>query len=151
MRIWLLLLNSTSWHSWRASLCALESTNCCISLMRDALREVLADFELFLSQIPLPKEVECYHCQCHHVLALPSITFTFDDMLVKSSDHNWPLYYTGYIGTTKIEKILIDSASVLNIISLLQFLRIAIQKLATTTPTIMVSMLKTADLWGRIA
>lgn len=104
---------------------------------KDVLREALADAESFVTHIPLTKKVEWQHCQCQWVSVLPSITFSSDDMLVKSSDLDRPLYYTRYIGSTKIEGILIDTGFALRIIlvRLLQFLQILVRKLATTTTT----------------
>ena len=56
--------------------------------------------------------------ECNHVqLKMPAITFTVEDMLLKDNKHDRPLYYTGYIGSTCIERIHVDPRSALNIIS----------------------------------
>ena len=39
---------------------------------------------------------------------IPTITFTVEDMLLKDNKHDRPLNYTGYIGSTGIERILVD-------------------------------------------
>jgi len=50
--------------------------------------------------------------ECHHVQQkVPAITFTVEDMLLKDNKHDRPLYYTGYIGSTYIERIQVDSGS----------------------------------------
>jgi len=55
-------------------------------------------------------------------------------MLLKDSRHDRPLYYTGYIGSTLIERIQVTRAA-LSIIHkrLLYFLCIALSRLSTTT------------------
>lgn len=73
---------------------------------RDALHKDLADPKTFLTQIPLPTEEEYYWC--HQVSSLINITFSPEDMLVKNPNHDRPLYYTGYIESIKIKRILID-------------------------------------------
>ena len=59
-------------------------------------------------------------------------------MLLKDSKHDRPLYYTGYIGFTCIERIRVDPGSALSIIPkrLLYFLGIPLSRLSTTTTTI---------------
>jgi len=57
----------------------------------------------------------CY--ECHYVqLKVPAITFTVEDMLLKDNKYDRPLYYTGYISSTCIERIQVDSGSALSII-----------------------------------
>lgn len=88
---------------------------------RDALREVLADSEIFFTLVPPSAQEDCY---CYHqVFLLPSITFSPEDMLVKNPNHDWLLYYTRYIGSTKVERILIDLGLALSIMPfhLMQF------------------------------
>ena len=77
--------------------------------------------------------------QCHLVQQqVPFITFTPEGMLLKDNKHDRPLYYTGYIGSTCIKRIQVDSGSALRIIPkrLLYFLVIPISRLLTTTMTI---------------
>lgn len=103
---------------------------------RDALREVLADSEMFLIKVPQPTNEE-YYC-CHHVSSSPSITISLADMLVKNPNHDRPLYNTGYIIFIKVERILIDPGLALSVmpVRLIQFLHIPIHKLSTITTTI---------------
>ena len=76
---------------------------------------------------------ECYHKQSK----VPAITFTAEDMLLKDNKHDRPLYYTGYISSTCIERIQIDPGSVLSIIPkrVLYFLRILLNRLSAMTTT----------------
>jgi len=72
----------------------------------------------------------------HHVQSkVPTITFTAEDMLLKDYKHDWPLYYTGYIDSTCIERIQVDLRSALSIIPkrLLYFLRIPLYRLSAMT------------------
>jgi len=92
-------------------------------------REALANSESFLTHMPeAPRDDTQHSCsECHHVqLKVPAITFTAEDMLLKDNKHNRPLYYTGYIGSTCIERVQIDLGSPLSIIPkrLLYFLGI---------------------------
>ena len=57
----------------------------------------------------------CY--EYHHVQSkVLAMTFTAEDMLLKDNNHDRPMYYTGYIGSTYIEKVQIDPGSALSII-----------------------------------
>jgi len=81
---------------------------------REALREALADVEAFMAQIlAKPKEEDEENClyASQHV---PSITFTLDDMQIKGK-HDRPLYFTGYIGSSEVSRIQVDSGSALSI------------------------------------
>ena len=75
---------------------------------REALRDALANSESFLTYMPeVPKDDAQSSClECHHVQSkVPAITFTAEDMLFKDNKHDRPLYYTGYIGSTCIERV----------------------------------------------
>ena len=63
-------------------------------------------------------------------------------MLLKDNKYDRPLYYTGYIGSTCIERIQVDPGSALSIIPkrLLYFLGILLYRLSVTTTTIYGSM-----------
>jgi len=91
-------------------------------------------------QVPIPTKEDGASCsRCHLVQQqVPCITFTPEDMLLKDNRHDRPLYYTGYIGCTHIERIQVDPGSALSIIPkrLLYFLGIPLSKLSTTTTTI---------------
>jgi len=64
---------------------------------------------------------------------VPSITFTPEDMLLKDNKYDRPLYYTGYIGSTCIERI--QSALSIILKRFLYFLGIPLSRLSTTTTT----------------
>ncbi|KAI5313713.1 hypothetical protein L3X38_042889 [Prunus dulcis] len=49
---------------------------------------------------------------------LAAITFGEDDFLLESKSHNRPLYVTGEVGGTTINRILLDCGSAVNLISL---------------------------------
>jgi len=59
-------------------------------------------------------------------------------MLLKDNQHNKPLYYAEYIGSTFIERIQVDPGSTLSIIPkrLLYFLSIPLSRLSIMTTTI---------------
>lgn len=103
---------------------------------RAALHEALANSETFFTQVLPPTNEEC--CYFHQVFSLPNITFSPKNMLVKNPSLDRPLYYTGYIGYTIIERIVIDPISTLSImlVHLMQFLCITIHKLSITTTII---------------
>jgi len=92
----------------RENLCRLtEST-------RDVLREALADAEVFMTQIPtICREEDGNHCH-HTSKQSPCITFTQEDMQVKGK-HDRPIYYTGYIGSSKVSRIQVNSRFTLSI------------------------------------
>jgi len=81
---------------------------------REALRGDLADAEVFMTQIPAgpqeEDEKDCPHTPQH----APCITFTPDDMQVKGK-HDRPLYFIGYIGSSEMSRIQVDSGSALSI------------------------------------
>jgi len=73
-------------------------------LTREALREVLADAEVFMAQIPAePQEEDEENC-LHASQYTPCIIFTLDNMQVKGK-HDKPLYFTGYIGSSEVSRI----------------------------------------------
>ena len=75
-------------------------------------------------------------------------------MLIKDNEHDRPLYYTGYIGSTCIERIQVDPESALSIIPkrLLYFLGILLHKLsAMTTTRYMALMLEVVTHWERFS
>ena len=77
---------------------------------RDALREALADAEIFVTQIlAICSEKDDNHCH-HTSKQFPCITFTSEDMQVKTK-HDRPLYYTWYIGSSKVSHIQVDPGS----------------------------------------
>jgi len=108
---------------------------------REALRDALANSESFLTHMPeIPGGDTQPSCpECHHIQPkVPTITFTAEDMLLKDNKHDRPLYYTGYIGSTCIERVQVDPGFALSIIPkrLLYFLGIPLYRLSATTTTI---------------
>ncbi|XP_023925929.2 uncharacterized protein LOC112037349 [Quercus suber] len=57
----------------------------------------------------LQQTQECYACS-------PNLTFTDEDLLLGSKPHNRPLYVSGYTREQKIDCILIDGGSAVNIL-----------------------------------
>ena len=77
----------------------------------EALRDALANSESFLTYMSeIPYDDAQSSCpECHHIQSkVPAITFTVEDMLLKDNKHDRPLYYTGYIGLTCIERVQVD-------------------------------------------
>jgi len=74
---------------------------------RDALREALADAEIFVTQIPATcQEKDDNHCH-HASKQLPYITFTPENKKVKWK-HDRPMYYKGYIRSSEVSSIQVD-------------------------------------------
>ena len=106
------LANTPSWITIHELLRLLKVT-------REALRDTLANLDSFLIHMrEASKDDSQLLClECHHTqLKIPAITFTAEDMLLKDNKHDQPLYYTGYIGSTCIERVQVDPGSALNII-----------------------------------
>jgi len=104
---------------------------------REALREVLADVEVFIVRIltePQQEDEEDYFHASQHA---PCITFTPDDMQVKEK-HDRPLYFTGYIGSSKVSRIQVDPGSTLRIMPrrVMQHMEIPTLRLSATQTTI---------------
>jgi len=71
-------------------------------------------------------------------VCMACITFTDEDMQLGSTDHNRPLYVTNMIGDKKINRILLDCGSAVNLLPLrvLQAIGITPNQLSPTLPTI---------------
>ena len=81
---------------------------------RNALREALADAEVFITQIPtMCREEDDIHCH-YTSKQFSCITFTPKDMQVKGK-HDRPLYYTWYIGSSEVSRIQVDLGPALSI------------------------------------
>jgi len=107
----------------------------------EALRGALANSESFLIHMLEAFEYDSQPLcpKCHHVqLKMPTIPYTTKDMLLKDNKHDRPLYYTGYIGSTCIERVQVNSGSALSIIPkrLLYFHGIPLNRLSVMTTTI---------------
>ena len=57
----------------------------------------------------LQQTQECYTCS-------PDLSFIDDDLLLGSEPHNCPFYVSGYAREQKIDHILIDGGSAVNIL-----------------------------------
>ena len=72
--------------------------------IRNALREVLANADAFITQIPATCEKKD-DSHCHYTSKqLLCITFTLEDMQVKRK-HDIALYFTGYTGSSEVRSI----------------------------------------------
>ena len=83
---------------------------------------------------PQEEDKEVYH---HASLNSPCITFTPEDMQVKGK-HDWPMYFTGYIGSSEVSRIQVDPGSALSIMprQVMQHLGIPTHQLSATPITI---------------
>ena len=91
----------------------------------DALREALADTEVFMTRISaICGEEDNNHY--HH-------TSTLEDMQVKGK-HDRPLYYTWYIGSSEVSRIQVDPGSALSIMprKVMRHLEIPTHRLSAT-------------------
>ena len=103
--------------------------------IREALRDALANSESFLKHMPETSKDDTQPLALHVIIYSRKyllFTFTAEDMLLKDNKHDRPLYYTGYIGSTCIERVHVDSGSALSIIPkrLLYFLGILLYRLS---------------------
>src|SRR3954467_2401469 len=80
---------------------------------REALREALADAEVFVTQLPVGSIMEEPHSLSISCV-LTDIVFTPEDMRVQGR-HARPLYFTRYIGPTEITRIQVDLGPALSI------------------------------------
>ena len=82
---------------------------------RESLCEALADAEAFLTHLPPPSMTkegeECPQCCQTSIRKIPCITFTPEDMFIKNTKHDRPLYFTGYIGSAQVDRIQVDPGS----------------------------------------
>ena len=67
-----------------------------------------------MTQIPAGPWKEDVEDCLHASQNAPCITFTADDMQVKGK-HDRPLYFTGYIGSSEVNRIQVDPGSALSI------------------------------------
>ena len=77
---------------------------------KEVLTQALEKPEMYTpSTNTLQQTQKCYACS-------PDLTFTDDDLLLGSKPHNRPLYVSGYAREQKIDRILIDIGSAINIL-----------------------------------
>src|SRR4051812_28721543 len=99
---------------------------------REALREALADVEVFVTQLPIGSTIDEPHSLS--VSCVPTdIVFNPEDMQVQGR-HARPLYFTGYIGSTEITRIQVDPGSALSIMPrcVMEHLSIPAHRLSAT-------------------
>src|SRR5205809_1758087 len=82
---------------------------------REALREALADAEVFVTQLPIGSTIDEPHSLSISCVST-DIVFTPEDMQVRGR-HARPLCFTGYIGSTEITRIQVDPGSALSIMA----------------------------------
>ena len=122
-------LNSPT--SWLYELLRLSKSN------KEALREALADSEVFIAQISIVREKEDDR-HCHHTSKQFSyIIFTPNDMQIKIK-YDRPLYYAGYIRSSEMSRIQFDPGSALRIMPrrVMQHLGIPTHRLGATQTAI---------------
>lgn len=96
-------------------------------LVYDAFTIVKELRESFIYALQHPKEFEANFAEISmkevlYAIHTTNITFTDDDLLLRTTEHNIPLYVTETINSAKISRILIDPWSSINIM-LLRMLR----------------------------
>ena len=114
---------------------SLSTSSCDSQSQQEKLSE--RRFRGFHHQILAELEQEdAWHC-LQISKRFPYITFTPDNMQVKRK-HDKPLYYTGYIRSSKVSRIQVDSESALSIMSrrVMQHLGISSHQLSATQTTI---------------
>ena len=77
-------------------------------------REALADAEVFMTKIPSELQDENKEDCLYASQNAPYITLMPDDMQVKGK-HDRAMYFTGYIGSSKLSCIQVDLGSALSI------------------------------------
>src|SRR4051812_43818079 len=103
---------------------------------RKALREALADAEVFVTQLPIGSIIDEPHSLS--ISCVPTdIVFTPEGMQVKGR-HARPLYFTGYIGSAEITRIQVDPGSALSIMPrrVMEHLSIPAHRLSSTDTNI---------------
>ena len=103
---------------------------------REALREALADAEVFVTQLLIDSTIDEPHSLS--ISCFPTdIIFTPEDMQVQGR-HARPLYFTGYIGSIEITRIQVDPGSALSIMPrrVMEHLSIPAHRLSATDTNI---------------
>ncbi|KAJ0962211.1 hypothetical protein J5N97_030039 [Dioscorea zingiberensis] len=91
--------------------------------MYDALMMSTEVRESLIHALQNPEEYQGYFTEINMKEALyafhaPSVSFTDEDLLLGTTEHNRPLYVTGYCDGMKINRVLIDPGSSVNLMTL---------------------------------
>ena len=116
---------------------------------REALQEALVKSKVFSTHFLRKEDMEreCTICCQTTERWVPYITFTPEDMLIKSTYHDRPLYFTGYVGSSKVDRIQVDLGSALSIVplKLIKHLGVPLKHLFATTTSISASTPRAPD------
>ncbi|NAU33234.1 retroviral-like aspartic protease [Klebsiella pneumoniae] len=96
--------------------------------MREALIKALLDPEICLAQLAATSPNEaCYFKE------VPGVTFSNEDLLLGTAEHNRPLYISVNVGNFKLSRVLVDPGASVNIMNLktLALLRIDARQLTS--------------------
>lgn len=93
----------------------------------------LISFSLILLNCSMKEALYAQHTAALYAQQTASISFTNDDMLIGTSAHNRLLYVTGVCDTMRINRILVDPGSSINLLSLntLKSLSFSVRRLST--------------------
>ena len=87
---------------------------------KEVLTQALEKPEMYTPHTNMLQQAqECYACSL-------DLTFTDEDLLLGSKSHNHPLYVSGYAREQKIDRILIDGGSVINILTKMTMRRLGL-------------------------
>ncbi|KAJ0978344.1 hypothetical protein J5N97_013818 [Dioscorea zingiberensis] len=81
--------------------------------VRDSLIHALQnpeEYQAYFAEINMKEALYAFHA--------PSVSFTDEDLLLGTTEHNRPLYVTGYCDGMKINRVLIDPGSSVNLMTL---------------------------------
>jgi len=98
--------------------------------MREQVVDALHHAKLYVDKVKAVKEPAKLPTQ--YATCNMAVSFTDEDLLLGSKPHNHPLFVTGYIRGQKVNRILVDGASSINIMpkSTMNDLRITVDELS---------------------
>ncbi|KAI0492253.1 hypothetical protein KFK09_026522 [Dendrobium nobile] len=96
--------------------------------MKESLIKALLDPEICLTQLAATSEGEALYFK-----EVPGVTFSDEDLLLRTADHNRPLYITVNVGNFKLSRVLVDPGASVNVMNIktLAYLRVDTSKLST--------------------
>ncbi|XP_020685009.1 uncharacterized protein LOC110101440 [Dendrobium catenatum] len=97
--------------------------------MREALVKALLDPEICIAQLASTHSDE----EALYFKEVPGVTFSDEDLLLGTADHNRPLYISVTIDNFKVSRVLVDPGASVNIMALkiLAYLRVDTRKLSS--------------------